>query len=181
MKAKTVIIGITGSIAAYKACGLISALRKKGREVICVLTGEAGEFVTPLTLETLSGNKVYRDMFELPDRREVAHVSLAKRADLIVLCPATANIIGKLAGGICDDLLTCTVISSAGPVLIVPAMNERMYRHKIVQKNIRELEKTGYKFIHPIRGRLACGTVGEGHLADPGNIMKGIDKILAGS
>ena len=115
MKQKNIIIGITGSIAAYKVCDLINHLRKKGHNVICIMTRQAEEFITRLTLETLSGSKVYNDMFELPDKREVAHVSLAEKASLIVVCPATANIIGKLASGICDDLLTSVVISSKSP------------------------------------------------------------------
>lgn len=178
MKSKTILLGITGSIAAYKACDIISALRKKRHALICVMTREAEEFITPLVLETLSGNKVYRKMFQLPDKREVTHVSLAKKADIIVICPATANIIGKLAGGICDDLLTSVAASSEKPVLIVPAMNDVMYRNAIVQKNIRELKKMGYKFVAPIHGRLACGSVGIGHLADPGQVVKRICDIL---
>ena len=178
MKQKNVIIGITASIAAYKACGLINRLRKKGHNVICIVTREAEEFITRLSLETLSGNKVYKDMFELPDTREIAHVSLAEKASLIVICPATANVIGKLASGICDDLLTATVISSTSPVLIAPAMNEVMYRNKITQRNIETLKKAGYKFIDPIRGHLACGDVGVGHLADLTGILKRIEKTL---
>lgn len=178
MKSRHIIIGVTGSIAAYRVCGIISALKKKGYGVTCVMTEESEEFITPLTLETLSENKVYKDMFQLPDKREVAHVSLAEKGDLILISPATANIIGKLAAGICDDLLTCTVISSASPVVIVPAMNDRMYRHKIVQKNIRELKTLGYKFIGPVRGHLACGSRGIGHIAETDHIIKTIEKIL---
>jgi phosphopantothenoylcysteine decarboxylase/phosphopantothenate--cysteine ligase len=178
MKKKTVIIGITGGIAAYKACDAINHLRKKRYNVICIMTREAEEFVTRLTLETLSGNKVYQNMFELPETREIAHISLAEKAGLIVICPATANIIAKLASGICDDLLTTTVISSEAPVLIAPAMNDKMYKNKITQRNIETLKKAGYKFIDPIRGRLACGNVGVGHLADLTAILKRIEKIL---
>ena len=146
MKKKNIVIGITASIAAYKACDLITHLKKKGHNVICIMTREAGEFVTPLTLETLSGNKVYEDMFKLPDTRDIAHVSLADKADLIVICPATANIIAKLASGLCDDLLTATVISSTAPVLIAPAMNDKMYKNKITRRNIETLKKAGYKY-----------------------------------
>jgi len=178
MKQKTIIIGITGSIAAYKACDLVSRLKKKGHNIICVMTREAEEFITPLTLETLSENKTYRNMFKLPEKRNAVHVSLAKKADLIVISPATANIIGRLASGICDDLLTSTVISSKSPILIAPAMNDNMYKHKITQRNIGELKKIGYNFVDPIRGHLACGYVGLGHLADLGQIIKEIDKIL---
>jgi len=178
MKRKKIILGITGSIAAYKACDLINGLKKKGYDVICVMTSEAEEFITPLTLETLSGNKAHKDMFKLPETREVAHVSLAQKADAIVIAPASANIIAKLASGICDDLLTTTVISSRAPILIAPAMNDNMYKHKLTQKNIRTLQEVGYKFVDPIRGHLACGYVGVGHLAGIQEIIKRIDKIL---
>ncbi len=178
MKKKDIILGITGSIAAYKACELITRFGKKGYNIICVMTEEAEKFITPLTLETLSENKTYRDMFKLPEKRNAVHVSLAKKADLIVISPATANIIGRLASGICDDLLTSTVISSESPILIAPAMNDNMYKHKITQRNIGELKKIGYKFVDPIRGHLACGYVGLGHLADLSQIIKEIDNIL---
>jgi phosphopantothenoylcysteine synthetase/decarboxylase len=187
MRKKDIILGITGSIAAYKACELVTRLSKKGRNTICVMTKEAEEFIKPLTLETLSGNKVYKDMFALPDKRPsnrpersrgAAHVSLGQRADLIVICPATANIIGKLASGICDDLLSATVISSTAPVLIAPAMNDRMYRNKITQRNMRQLKEAGYKFVDPVKGHLTCGYVGVGHLADIGRIIKRIEKAL---
>ena len=177
-KAKNIVLGITGSIAAYKACDLITALSKKGYNVICITTPEAEEFITPLTLETLSGNKAYRDMFCLPEKREAAHISLAQKADLIVLCPATANIIAKLAAGICDDLLTSTVISSEAPALIAPAMNDKMYKNTITQRNLRELKKAGHAFIGPVRGHLACGYEGLGHLADIGQIVKRVEKVL---
>lgn len=178
MKTKNIIIGITGSIAAYKTCDLITHLKKNGYNVICIITPEAEEFITPLTLQTLSENKVYKDMFELPEKRETIHVSLAQKADLIVICPATANIIGKLASGVCDDLLTCTIISSKSPILIAPAMNDNMYKNKITQRNIQELKKVGYKFIDPIRGHLACGYVGVGHLAELKDIITQIEKRL---
>ncbi len=195
MKKKNIILGITGSIAAYKACELITGLGKKGHDVTCIMTEEAEKFITPLTLETLSGNKAYGDMFALLDKHEavqqtrrhskhprltrgVTHVSLAQNADLIVICPATANIIAKLASGLCDDLLSATVISSTAPVLIAPAMNDRMYGNSITQRNIRELIKTGYKFIDPVKGQLACGYAGVGHLARISQIMDRIEKIL---
>ena len=175
---KKIILGISASIAAYKSCDLINILKKKGYEVICVMTPDAEKLITPLTLETLSGSKVHKDMFELPDKREISHISLAQKADIIVICPATANIIAKLAAGLCDNLLTCTVISSSAPVLIAPAMNDKMYKNKITQKNIQELKKAGYKFIDPIHGHLACGYSGVGHLAEVAHIAKRIEKIL---
>lgn len=178
MKKKTIVLGITASIAAYKACDLVSALKKKGYDVICIMTSHAKHFVTSLTLETLSGNKVYDDMFTLPEKRETVHISLAELADLVVIFPATANIIGKLASGISDDLLTCTVISTKSPVLIAPAMNTNMYKHKITEKNINELKKIGYKFIGPEKGHLACGCVGVGHIKDTRETVERIEKIL---
>src|SRR3989338_6885549 len=166
MKQKNVILGITGSIAAYKACDLIGLLKKNGCEVTCVLTKEAGYFITPLTLETLSGNRAFCDMFELPEKRTTIHVSLADKADIVIICPASANIIGKLASGIYDDLLTCTICATKAPVLVAPAMNDKMYKHKIVQKNIAALKSLGYRFIGPVKGHLACGDYAIGHLAD---------------
>jgi len=176
-KKKNIILGITGSIAAYKACDLIGALRKSGYDVTCVLTKEAGYFVTPLTLETLSGNKVLSDMFELPENRIPSHTSLADRASLIAVCPASANVIGKLASGICDDLLTCAIFASKAPVLLAPAMNDNMYNHPIVQSNIEILKKNGMKFVSPVKGRLACGREGVGHIADIKDIVDECKKL----
>lgn len=178
MKKKNIIVGLTGSVAAYKTCDLISLLRKKGHNVICIMTKESREFITPLLLESLSENKVYTEMFDLPKERDILHVSLAKKADLIVVCPATANILGKIASGICDDLLTCTVISSRSPALLAPAMNENMYKNAFVQKNIQELKRVGYIFVGPVRGHLACGTEGMGHIADHVQIASAIERIL---
>jgi len=178
MKKKTVLLGITGSIAAYKACDAIRALTKKGAEVLCVMTKEAREFLTPLTLQTLSGNKVYEHMFEIPEKREIRHISLADTADLILICPATANIIAKIAQGMCDDLLTCTVLSAKCPVLLAPAMNERMYNNKITRDNITRLKKFGFHFVGPTSGRLACGSKGLGHLADLGSIIRATTGLL---
>jgi len=178
MKKRHILLGVTASIAAYKSCEVISGLKKKGHEVTCILTADAERFITRLTLETLTKNKVYKDMFELPEKREAAHVSLADKADLIAIVPATANIIAKAASGLCDDLLACTVISSKKPVLMAPAMNENMYGHAVTQKNIRELQKLGYHFIGPVRGGLACGSVGVGHIAPVEAIVKRIEKIL---
>ena len=178
MKKKNIIVGITGSIAAYKSCDLVNSLVKNGYEVTCVMTKEAEKFITPLTLETLSGNKVYTDMFCLPDKRKIAHISLAEKADAILVSPASANIIAKIAAGICDDLLTCVIISSVKPVLIAPAMNEKMYNNSITQRNVKELEKAGYKIIEPVKGRLACGHIGVGHLAELKQIVEAVGKIL---
>ncbi|MFA4981984.1 MAG: flavoprotein [Candidatus Omnitrophota bacterium] len=175
---RTVLLGVTGSIAAYKACEIISALRKSSVDVQALLTKEGERFITPLTLQTLSRNKVVADMFELPDEWNPVHTSLADKADLILIAPATANIIGKLAGGTCDDILSCVVFASSAPVLIAPAMNEKMYMHKIVQENIAKLKKIGYKFIGPVKGHLACGHAAIGHLADTQDIVKEALRLL---
>jgi len=175
---KTVILGVTGSIAAYKACEITGFLRKAGLDVNVILTKEAAEFVTPLTFRTLSGNKVAAGMFDIPEEWDPAHISLAKRADLVLIAPASANIIGKLASGVCDDLLTCVVLATKAPVLIAPAMNTNMYEHKIVQANIAKLKSIGYHFIGPVKGRLACGDEGVGHIACPEEIIKESGKLL---
>ncbi len=169
---------MTGSIACFKAAEIVSGLVKKGYGVFAVMTKDAEKFITPLTLQTLSGNKVYSDMFEIPQEWDTKHVSLAKKADLILIAPATANIIGKLSCGICDDLLTCVVAASEAPVLIAPAMNDVMYKNKIIQENIAKLKKNGYKFIGPKTGRLACGDVGMGCLAAVDDIIKEAEKNL---
>jgi len=175
---KTVIVGITASIAAYKACEIVNLLRKDSFDVRVILTKDAREFVTPLTLQTLSGNKVLTDIFELPDSCNPIHTSLADSASLILIAPATANVIGKLANGICDDLLTCVTYASKSPVLIAPAMNENMYNHKIVAGNIAKLEKIGYSFLGPVKGRLACGHDAVGHIAPVSEIIKEVKKLI---
>jgi phosphopantothenoylcysteine decarboxylase / phosphopantothenate---cysteine ligase len=178
MSKKTILLGVTGSIASYKAADLISDFTKKGHEVFVIMTKEAAEFITPLTLQTLSGNKVYSDMFGIPEEWDTKHVSLAKKADLILIAPATANIIGKLACGICDDLLTCTATASEAQVLIAPAMNDVMYKNKIVQKNIARLKGIGYEFVGPKKGRLACGYEAIGCMADVDEIVRAIEKLV---
>ena len=178
MAGKMIIVGITGSIAAYKACGIVNILKKDSFDVKVILTKEGAQFVTPLTLQTLSGNKVLTDMFELPDMWNPVHTSLADSASLVLIAPATANVIGKLANGICDDLLSCVVYATKAPVVIAPAMNEKMYNHKIVQGNIAGLKKIGYSFVGPVKGRLACGHDAIGHIADIGDIVKEAKRLL---
>ena len=172
MKSKTIIVGVTGSIAAYKACEIISALKKASFDVKVILTKEGAEFITPLTLQILSCNKVFTDMFELPQAWDPVHTSLADSASLILIAPATASIISKLAGGICDDLLNCVVYATKAPVLVAPAMNEKMYDHIIIKENIAKLKKIGYSFVGPIKGRLACGHNAIGHIADTDEIVR---------
>ena len=175
---KKIILGVTASIAIYKACEIVRRLRDEAFSVSVVMTAEAEELIRPVVFSSLSGNKVYRGLFEEPEAWEIEHVALADKADLVLIAPATANIIGKIASGVCDDLLTCVVCATGAPVLIAPAMNENMYKNKITQGNIRKLESLGYKFIEPKVGRLACGKTGIGCLADVETIVKEVKKIL---
>jgi phosphopantothenoylcysteine decarboxylase/phosphopantothenate--cysteine ligase len=142
------------------------------------MTAEAEELIRPVVFQSLSGNRVYRGLFSEPDAWEIEHVSLAEKAGLVLVAPATANIIGKIASGICDDLLTCVVCATKVPVLIAPAMNENMYKNKIVQGNIKTLKSLGYRFIEPRIGKLACGKIGIGCLAEVETIIKEVKKNL---
>ena len=166
-----IVLGITGGIAAYKACGIVSYLKSEGANVDIIMTKNACEFITPLTLETLSGNKVITDMFERPDYVDVKHISLARKADLFLIVPATANIIGKVANGIADDMLSTTIMATKAPVVFAPAMNDGMYSNLIVQDNIKKLKEYGYKFVEPATGHLACGYDGKGKLAKKEDII----------
>ncbi|MDD4899655.1 MAG: flavoprotein [Candidatus Omnitrophica bacterium] len=170
--AKQIILGVTASIAIYKACDLIGRLKDQNIATTVVMTREAEELIRPIVFQSLSGNKVYRGLFDLPEAWEIEHVALAEKADLILIAPATANIIAKIASGICDDLLTCIVAATKAPVLIAPAMNENMYQNKITQDNIRKLKSLGFKFIEPRKGRLACGKAGVGCLAEVEEIVR---------
>ncbi len=175
-----VLLGVTGSIAAYKAADITSRLTKQGHHVDVILTESGSRFITALTLQTLSKNKVYMDMFEEITPSEVKHISLAKKADLLLIAPATANIIGKIAGGIADDFLSTVVMAAANhtPVYIAPAMNTNMYENPIVQDNIGKLKERGYRFIEPKASLLACGDLGKGALADVDEIVGVIMKAL---
>lgn len=175
---KTVVLGVTGSIAAYKACEIISLLKRGGISVEPVLTKDGAEFITPLTLQGLARNKVHTDMFAPQEEWNAMHVSLADKADLILIAPATADIIGKLANGICDSLLPCVVYASKAPVLIAPAMHSNMYNHAVTQENIAKLKKVGYKFVGPVEGCLACGHKGIGRLAEPEDIVREAKGLL---
>jgi phosphopantothenoylcysteine decarboxylase/phosphopantothenate--cysteine ligase len=176
---KNIILGVTASIAIYKACDLVRKLKSCGFSVSVVMTKEAEELIKPIVFQSLSGNRVYRGgIFDEQDAWDISHISLAQKANLILIAPATANIIAKLANGFCDDLLSCTVCASRATVLIAPAMNENMYKNKITQSNIAKLKSCGYKFIAPVSGLLACGTVGVGCLAEIEEIVKQVKKIL---
>jgi phosphopantothenoylcysteine decarboxylase/phosphopantothenate--cysteine ligase len=177
-KGKQIVLGVTGSIAAFKAADICSRLRQAGFSVRVVMTKEAERFVTPLTLQMLSCNKVYRDMFDVTDDWDVEHVSLAQSADLVLIAPATANIIAKLAVGLCDDLLTCIVAATKAPVLLAPAMNDNMYMHMTTQENCRRLKKIGYRFVGPVKGRLACGKLAMGRMSDVDDIIRAAQQNL---
>jgi phosphopantothenoylcysteine synthetase/decarboxylase len=174
-KLKKIILGVCGSIAAYKAGDIIRRLQDNHCEVTVIMTKEAEQFITPLTLSSLSGKNVYSDMFDR-DSWRMAHIELARLADTVLIAPATANIIGKLANGLCDDLLTTFVVTCRAPVFVAPAMNDEMYANGIVRDNCAKLKKHGFKFIEPVKGKLACGTLGLGHLAQVDQIVKAVLK-----
>ena len=171
-KNKELILGVCASIAIYKACEIVRRLKELGYSVTVVMTKESKELIGQVLFANLSGNKVYTDMFDSPEQWDIEHVSLARKANLVLIAPATANIIGKIASGISDDLLTCVVCATKAPVLIAPAMNENMFLNKITQANIKELKSLGYKFVEPVKGKLACGAVGMGCLAGVETIVK---------
>ena len=179
LKDKTVVIGVSGGIAVYKTLDVVSRLRKLGVNVNVIMTKSATEFVTPLSFQSLSQNYVVCDMFEDPKTWDVEHISLAKRADVFLIAPATANVIGKIANGIADDMLTTTVMATKAKVLIAPAMNTNMYENPILQRNINTLKELGYNFVDPESGRLACGDTGKGKLASPETIVDEVVKLLS--
>lgn len=179
-KNKNILIGITGGIACYKVCELISYLTREGANIDCIMTKNATEFITPLTIETLSKHKVVTDMFEKKSHVEVEHISLARKADLVLIIPATANMIGKVANGIADDMLSTTIMATTAPVIFAPAMNNEMYNNKIVQANITKLQEYGYHFIDPVVGNLACGYQAVGKLANKDTIITKVKEILEG-
>ena len=177
-KKRNIILGVTASIAIYKACEIVRRLKEEAFSVSVVMTKEAEELIKPIVFQGLSGNKVYRGLFEELEGWEIGHVSLAEKADLVLVAPATANIIAKITSGTCDDLLTCVICATKALVLIAPAMNENMYKNKITQGNIKKLKSLGYKFIEPRVGRLACGKVGVGCLAELETIIKEVKKNI---
>lgn len=179
MKNKKITIGICGGIAAYKVASLVSLLKKQENiDIQIIMTKAATNFITPLTLETLSKNKVVIDMFEENNNEYVGHIKYGQDTDLLVIVPASANIIGKTANGIADDMLTSTIIAATSPILYIPAMNEHMYLNKIVQNNIKKLKSYGYLFLEPDTGQLACGVSGIGKLPNTKTIFNKIEQIL---
>ena len=175
---KNIVLGVTGCIAAYKSCDIVSRLKKLGANVDVIMTDNACQFVMPLSFETLSGNAVVTNTFKRETEYDVKHVSLAKKADLFLVAPATANIIGKFAGGIADDMLSTTYMASKAPKVVCPAMNTNMYESEAVEKNIAILKDRGVTIVDAIEGRLACGDTGKGKMAEPADIVKIVEDIL---
>lgn len=178
MKKPCVVLGVTGGIAVYKACELLRLLQKRGIDVFAVMTQNACRFVAPLTFETLSGHPVAVDTFDRPQTWEVEHIALAKRADLFLIAPATANIMGKMACGIADDMLSTTVMATRAPVLVAPAMNTGMWENAAVQQNVKTLRARGVEIVAPVSGHLACGDSGAGKLEDVAVIAERACELL---
>lgn len=174
LEGKKIVLGVTGGIAVYKAVDVVSRLKKLGADIKVIMTESAEEFVTPLTFQTMSQNYVVSDMFGEIKSWDVEHISLAKDADLFLIAPATANIIGKVANGIADDMLSTTIMATTSKVIFAPAMNTNMYRNPLFKENMDKLSEMGYGFIEPASGRLACGDHGEGKLEDPEKIVEAV-------
>lgn len=179
LRGKTVLLGVTGGIAAYKAAALASALVKQHAAVEVVMTQNATQFVTPLTFEQLTGRRTMVDTFDRNFSHQVEHISLASRTDLVIIAPATANVCAKLAHGIADDMLTTTVLACRCPKLIAPAMNTNMYENPVTQDNLEILRRYGWEVIEPASGRLACGTTGKGKMPEPEDLLQYILRELA--
>jgi len=179
LQGKTIVLGVSGGIAVYKAVELLRLLTKAGAEVHVVMTRSAREFVTPLTFQTLSGHPVHTDLFSLSQEQEIGHISLADRANLFILAPATANLVGKIAQGIADDLLTTSVMATQAPVLVVPAMNSNMYLHPATQANLQRLTGYGYHLVEPACGRMACDAQGPGRLPEWPVVREAVLTVLA--
>lgn len=175
---KSILLIISGGIAAYKSLHLIRLLRRKGYGVRVILTKSAKEFITPLTVASLSNDKVYDELFNLTDEHEMGHINLSRSADLVVVAPATANIIAKMAHGISDDIATTALLATDKPVMIAPAMNVRMWHHKATQRNIAQLKADGVMVVDPVEGDMACGEYGIGRVAEPEDIFVAIEQAL---
>ncbi|EAX48612.1 phosphopantothenoylcysteine decarboxylase/phosphopantothenate--cysteine ligase [Thermosinus carboxydivorans Nor1] len=178
LKGKNIVLGVSGGIAVYKSVEIVSRLRKAGSSVHVIMTKSATKFVTPLTFREISGNPVVVDMWEEPKNWNVQHIALATLADLFLIAPATANIIGKIANGIADDMLSTTVMATQAPIVLAPAMNSNMYLNPIVQHNLQKLAELGYHIIEPATGMLACGVEGPGRLPEPEIIVAKVEELL---
>ncbi len=179
LSGKTVLHVLTGSIAAYKTPDLIKRMKDEGARVVCVMTACAKEFVTPTVLRTVSGERVYSEMFPQDAPFGVLHTSLADLPDLVLVSPSTANFIAKMASGISDDLPSCLTLATRKPILVVPAMNDQMFTHPVTQRNIAQLRALGYSFVDPVEGELACGRTGLGHIASDETILSSVQTILS--
>jgi len=179
LSGREILLGVTGGIAAYKACEVVRELRKEGANVHVVLTASGARFITPLTLQTLSKNPVHTELFDLVSESEIGHIALAQKAHLLMIVPATANVLGKIRNGIADDLLSTIVMATAAPILLAPAMNSQMYASPAVRENVEVLRERGVSFVDPDEGELACGTVGPGRLADTAKIVEMARILLA--
>ena len=180
MTGKRILLIVGGGIAAYKTCELVRLLRKDGMSVRCVLTRAAEKFVTPMTLAALSEDKVYTDLFDLKDEAEMGHIQLSRQADLLVVAPATADLMAKMAQGIADDLATTLLLATDKPVLAAPAMNVRMWHHAATRRNVATLRGDGITVMEPDEGPMACGEYGQGRLPEPEAIAAAIRNALAG-
>src|SRR2546423_391032 len=178
LKGREIIIAVCGGIAAYKVADVVSKLVQLGAGVTVVMTKDAQKFVGPITFEALSGRKVRTDTFDLVDPGDAQHIGLTERADLMLVAPATSNIIAKVACGLCDDLVSLMIAAAACPVVFAPSMNDRMWEHPVAQENVAKLEKIGYRFIGPESGWLACRNVGPGRLSEPGKIVEEVTRML---
>ncbi len=178
LKGKEIVVGVTGSIAAYKAAEVVSQLVQRGAVVTVVMTRSAAEFIGPLTFQTITRRRVMIDPFDLESVVDPTHITLTDKADLVVVAPATANFIAKAAHGIADDILTSLLLAVDCPVLVAPAMNDRMWSHPAVQENAAALKDRGYRFIEPESGFLACGSYAKGRLANPARIVVEVEKAL---
>jgi phosphopantothenoylcysteine decarboxylase/phosphopantothenate--cysteine ligase len=179
MDRKRILLIVGGGIAAYKACELIRLLRKRGHKVRCVLTDAGAEFITPMTLAALSEQPVHTSLFDLKDEAEMGHIELSREADLVVVCPGTANLIARMANGLCDDLATTLLLATDKPILVAPAMNVRMWQHPATQRNIAQLRADDTVVMEPDEGIMACGEFGPGRLPEPPVIVDAIERALA--
>jgi len=176
---KEIVVGVTGSIAAFKAAEVVSQLVQRGAGVSVIMSAAAAKFVGPLTFQTLTRRRVMTDQFDLESVLDPTHISLADEADLVLVAPATANFLGKAAHGIADDMLTSLLLAVTCPVLVAPAMNDRMWNHPAVRENAATLRKRGYRFVEPESGFLACGTYAKGRLAEPARIVAEVERCVS--
>lgn len=178
LNGKRIVLGVTGGIAAYKVCDLVRRLVEQEVEVHVMMTRAAHQFVAPLTFQALSGHPVHTELFSLTEEQEIGHIALANLADLLLIAPATADLLAKAAHGICDDIVTTVLCATKAPVLLVPSMNVNMWNHPVTQENVTKLKKIGYQILDPSEGPLACGTEGKGRLPEPEMILHACEKII---